>query len=263
MAAVAWFRNPVIEEGSVVEYDPNDHAFGKSEAKRHPAYVYSVNKNACLMHKVARVEIYFYATCGGGKMGRLKQPAMVAITVCGCSRTLTPNRSRTCHVPLPDSILCGRCHGEPATFGKHGKGTKAGIKRAEANVKLGCEVAGYPSALQRDASARRGRSPYRSDGKGSHSMKRFLLIAAALLLTACDDGTRVKSIETTNNPTMPVALLFEKDGVAVYRFADAGHYHYFAVPKTGSYASLFSEWSESCGKGCTRTVTDEVPTLAR
>jgi hypothetical protein len=63
---------------------------------------------------------------------------------------LLPERTRTCTIPEPDALLCGRCHGEPATFGKHGKATKAGVKRADAHVKLGCLVNGYPSALQRD-----------------------------------------------------------------------------------------------------------------
>lgn len=148
--AVAWYRNPVIEESApVIDRDSvNERTFGVSRAERHPAYVYSINKNSCLMHKVQSVEIQWYAIVGMDRLGRLKQPAMIALTVCGSHRALTPDRSRTCHVPLPGSVLCGRCHGEPATFGKHGKGTKAGLKRAEAHVQLGCIVNGYPSALE-------------------------------------------------------------------------------------------------------------------
>ena len=149
--AVAWFRNPVLDESvEPIDRDSvNDRTFGVTTTKRHPAYVYSINKNACLMHKVRDVEIQWYALLGnGGRMGRLKQPAMIAHTVCGCSRALLPEKTRTCHIPEPDAVLCGRCHGEPATFGKHGAGTKAGVKRAEASVKLGCIVNGYPSALE-------------------------------------------------------------------------------------------------------------------
>lgn len=149
--AVAWSLNPVLDYSAPIidRNSVNDRTFGVSKAERHPAYVYSVNRNACLMHKVAGVEIHWYALIDGGdRMGRLKQPAMIARTVCGNSRSLTPTRSRTCHVPLPGSILCGRCHGEPATFGKHGKGTKAGLRRAEAHVTLGCITNGYPSALE-------------------------------------------------------------------------------------------------------------------
>lgn len=155
--AVAWFRNPVLDpDVPIIDRDSvNESTFGVTDAKRHPAYVYSINKNSCLMHKVVRVELHWYALVdGGSKMGRLKQPAAIAHTACGCYRVLTPQKSRTCHVPLPDSVLCGRCHGEPATFGKHGKGTQAGLKRAEAHVKLGCVVAGYPSALARDEEGR-------------------------------------------------------------------------------------------------------------
>ena len=152
--AVAWFRHPVLDESApVIDRDSvNERTFGVTTTKRHPAYVYSINRNACLMHKVRDVEIQWYALVDGGhRMGRLKQPAMIAHTVCGCSRALTPDRTRTCHVPKPDSVLCGRCHGEPATFGKHGKGTKAGLRRAAAHVKLACVVNGYPSALERDS----------------------------------------------------------------------------------------------------------------
>lgn len=150
--AVAWFRNPVLEpDAPMIDRDSvDDRTFGVTKAQRHPAYVYSINKNACLMHKVREVELQWYALIGAGhQMGRLKQPAAIAHTVCGVSRALMPERSRTCAVPLSGSVLCGRCHGEPATFGKHGNGTKAGLKRAEANVRLGCAVAGYPSSLKR------------------------------------------------------------------------------------------------------------------
>lgn len=147
--SVAWFRNPVLDERSeVVDREAvNERRFGITTTRRHPAYVYSINKNAALMHKVREVEIHWYAVVSMDKLGRLKQPAMIAHTVCGCLRPLTPDRSRTCAVPLPGSVLCGRCHGEPATFGKHGRAKAEGLTRAKANVNLGCVVAGYPSAL--------------------------------------------------------------------------------------------------------------------
>lgn len=149
--AIAWFRNPVLDESAAVidRASVNELMFGVSRTKRHPAYVYSINRNSCLMHKISYVEIQWYALINRSKMGRLKQPAMIAHTVCGSSRALTPDRSRTCHTPFPEAVLCGRCHGEPATFGKHGKGTQAGLKRAEAHVTLGCVIAGYPSALRK------------------------------------------------------------------------------------------------------------------
>ena len=150
--AVSWFRNPVLDEiAEVVDRDSvNERTFGVTRAKRHPNYIYSVNKNACLMHKIASVEIHHYATLSMSKLGRLKQPAMIAHTVCGVSRTLNAKHSRTCTVPLPDAVLCGRCHGKPATFGRSAASTP---DKKAARVKLGCVVAGYPSKLNTDASA--------------------------------------------------------------------------------------------------------------
>ena len=116
--AVAWFRNPVLDQAApIVDRNAvNEATFGRSMAKRYPRYVYSVSKNACLMHKVIRVEIHWYAMLGSSRLGRLKQPAMIAHTACGVGRILTPDRSRTCAVPLDGSELCGRCHGEGTTF---------------------------------------------------------------------------------------------------------------------------------------------------
>jgi hypothetical protein len=154
--AVAWFRNPVLDNtAEVIDRDSvNERTFGVSTSKRHPAYVYSINGNACLMHKVRDVQIQWYAlVAGGSMMSRLKQPAMIAHTVCGTSKMLTPDRSRTCHIPEPGALLCGRCHGEPATFGKHGKATKERIERRVAHVALGCVVNGYPSAMDKASSS--------------------------------------------------------------------------------------------------------------
>ncbi len=151
--AVAWFRNPVLDQSAgIIERDSvNDRTFGKTRSRRHPAYVYSINKNACLMHKIAEIEIDWYALIGdGSQMGRLRQPAMVAHTVCGTSKILTPDRSRTCHIPFAHSELCGRCHGHGTTFPRVSKGRSkmTGRTRQEANVTLGCIVNGYPSSLK-------------------------------------------------------------------------------------------------------------------
>ena len=148
--AVAWFRNPVLDESAEVidRSSVNERLFGVTTAKRHPTYVFGVNKNSCLMHKIANVEIQHYALIAdGSKMGRLKQPAMIAHTRCGYSFALTPERSRTCAVPLPDAVLCGRCHGQLPTFRRSVASKDA---KVAARVKLGCEVAGYPSLLEDD-----------------------------------------------------------------------------------------------------------------
>ena len=147
--AVAWFRNPDIDEAvPLIERDSvNERTFGVTESGRHPAYVYGVNKNSCLMHKVALVTLQWYAIVGMNHLGRLKRPASIATTVCGYSFALLAKRSRTCTVPLPNSVLCGRCHGQGASFPRHSKQTRDGIPREVAKVSLGCEVAGYPSRL--------------------------------------------------------------------------------------------------------------------
>ncbi len=149
--AVAWYRNPVLDESSpLIDRDSVDErTFGRTTTKRHPAYVYSINKNSCLLHKIESVEIHWHAMIGMNKLGRLKQPAMIATTVCGSHRALTPDRSRTCHVPLPGAELCQRCHGDGTTFPKkaNGRSKITGRTRAEAHVTLGCIVNGYPSSL--------------------------------------------------------------------------------------------------------------------
>lgn len=55
----------------------------------------------------------------------------------------------------------------------------------------------------------------------------FLGFAAALLLAACTEPAE-KNI-ATDNPDITVDRLFEKDDCRVYRFMDAGHFHYYAV----------------------------------
>jgi hypothetical protein len=74
-----------------------------------------------------------------------------------------------------------------------------------------------------------------------------LLVIGLFLLGLC--GCSVNSpieITPTNNPAIHVALLFEKDGCKVFRFDDAGHFHYF-TNCTGSIGSM-----QGCGKNCTR-----------
>lgn len=119
--------------------------FGVTEAKKYPPFVFSVRGGSCLVHKVARVEMHWWRVGGnrGDCLVKMKRPVMFAQTSCSMSFRLEGSRSRTCWIPNPDALLCGRCHGDVATFGKHGVGTKAGIKRQEAHVKLGCVVAGY------------------------------------------------------------------------------------------------------------------------
>lgn len=119
--------------------------FGVTVATSHPPYVFGVKNGSALVHKIAKVELHWYAIVGpnGGQLVRVNKPLMIATIVCGGSRFLTATRSRTCMVPAPDALLCGRCHGEPASFGPDGTARRLGISRIEAGVKLGCVVNGY------------------------------------------------------------------------------------------------------------------------
>lgn len=84
------------------------------------------------------------------------------------------------------------------------------------------------------------------------SLRRLLPL---LLLTL---GCHADPLETqpTNNPGIQLELLFTERGCSMYRFVDAGHFRYWADCR----GSVQSSWSESCGKGCTRTVTESVQT---
>jgi len=99
-------------------------------------------------------------------------------------------------------------------------------------------------------------------------MARQSLLLIAVLLAAC----RAQKPDAANREeaTSTAAVLLEIDGVRVYRFFDAGHYHYFAVPRNGAFANAMTDWSEThcnpCGKStCCYTVTlnEEVPTAQR
>lgn len=123
-----------------------DHGWGITEAKKYPPYVFGIRGVSCLVHKILRVELHWWRVARGGeKLVKLKRPVMIAQTMCAQSFRLEGQISRTCHVPNPDALLCGRCHGEGATFPKshHARARKSGLTRQEAHVKLGCVVKGY------------------------------------------------------------------------------------------------------------------------
>jgi len=122
--------------------DLRNHEFGITTASKHPPYVFSIRGASALVHKVARVRLHWFRLAAGGdKLVRVNRPLAVADCVCGQFFRLEPEISRTCRVPEPDALLCGRCHGEPASFGKHG--AARGAKRMDAHIKLGCVVNGY------------------------------------------------------------------------------------------------------------------------
>jgi hypothetical protein len=83
------------------------------------------------------------------------------------------------------------------------------------------------------------------------------MVLVALALAGCAE--EAVSVSSSNNPNVPVSLLFEHDGCRVYRFKDAGRFHYY-VTCAGRAERTQSEWFEYCGKKCSRTVRDEIPT---
>lgn len=73
-----------------------------------------------------------------------------------------------------------------------------------------------------------------------------------MVLVACAKDPQ--SSTTTGN--FEIDKLFVYEGCTMYRFGDAGNYHYFA--KCGNSVDVESNWDESCGKGCTTHKTDNI-----
>lgn len=84
-------------------------------------------------------------------------------------------------------------------------------------------------------------------------MRRFAIALA--LLTALTGCHKPAESSSSAGIEFRVDKLFTHDGCTVYRFNDSG-YRYFA--KCEGAATSRMEWSESCGKNCTRPV--DVPT---
>lgn len=121
--------------------DFSDPTWGKTRSRKHPPYVFSIRGASALVHKIAYVEMHWWkiANHRDGVI-RVRRPLMYAQTMCGMGFRLAGKASRTCYVPNPEALLCGRCHGQLPTLSK-----RSGIKvnRKEAHVKLGCVVKAY------------------------------------------------------------------------------------------------------------------------
>lgn len=91
-------------------------------------------------------------------------------------------------------------------------------------------------------------------------MRFILAIVATVLMVGCANSKPNSMDKAKANET--AGALFTVDGVTVYRFSDGGRYHYFAVRTGRADTVAFSTWSESCGKNCTRTVSEELPLMA-
>ena len=83
----------------------------------------------------------------------------------------------------------------------------------------------------------------------------LLLFACGLLLAGCEKKPAEETSSTGVGGKFRVERLFTHEGCTVYRFEDY-YTRYFA--RCDGAASSGVEWSESCGKSCTRPVT--VPT---
>lgn len=89
--------------------------------------------------------------------------------------------------------------------------------------------------------------------------KTLLAALAASLLVGCYADP--VSTTGTNNPAVPVSLLFEHEGCKVYRFTDAGRERYFA--NCPNQTSVSGSYMQPCGKGCNRYVPEDVTTEYR
>lgn len=87
---------------------------------------------------------------------------------------------------------------------------------------------------------------------------RISLLIFCLSLAACREEPQ--SVSNTSNPGFQVGLLFEHDGCRVYRFVDGGNHQYYVRCGDGE-VSTRSEHTESCGKNCTTTKTETIPTV--
>ena len=120
-----------------------DNAFGKTELVDYPTYVFGLSKACMLVHKVARVTAHWYSA-HYDRLYRHQSPKLVAETVCGKIFFIQlPGekipRATFCDLPKEDAVPCGRCHGQPATFGKHGTPS---VSKEMAKIRLGCAVRG-------------------------------------------------------------------------------------------------------------------------
>lgn len=86
-------------------------------------------------------------------------------------------------------------------------------------------------------------------------MKKLIWIFALICLVSCSYEPAGTPVEVSQKETdeYEVRLLFEVDGVKVYRFYDDGHYIYF----TNTSGHVKYEYTQMAGK---TVITDEVNT---
>lgn len=86
-------------------------------------------------------------------------------------------------------------------------------------------------------------------------MKNTIAIAAILCAACTNPGTPVQVTGAVTESNFEVSRLFDTEGCAVYRFRDAGRYHYFTT-----CGEAISSQTETCGKGCTRQYSETIRT---
>ncbi len=82
----------------------------------------------------------------------------------------------------------------------------------------------------------------------------LLAFACSLLVVGCAKDP--EQMTETGNPEFEVATLFTHAGCTVFRFRDAGRYHYF----TNCQGETLGRYTTSCGAGCVRSKHETVPT---
>lgn len=92
-------------------------------------------------------------------------------------------------------------------------------------------------------------------------MKWIPIVLLASLIAGCDevDG----DVRATSNPNLPVTLMFEIDGMRVYRFKDGGDYHYVADARGVAITATTTTDTDVDGTTTSNTTYDEVPTVGR
>jgi len=78
--------------------------------------------------------------------------------------------------------------------------------------------------------------------------------ACALLIFACTNDP--VGMAATNNPRVPVAVLFKHEDCTVYRFTDSGMSHYYVRCAAGGDVTTMGTYKS--GK---TTTTEEIPTV--
>lgn len=89
-------------------------------------------------------------------------------------------------------------------------------------------------------------------------MKKILIIFIVLFLCGCSIEPTQTAL--TNNKKVNVDILFDFDGVRIYRFSDAGDFRYFAKAIKDTDVKTFDSHTVSTGKS-SYTVNHEIETI--